>query len=191
MNMKSIAKDAVILFAITLIAGVLLGGVHEITLEPIRKAQEEAANATYSKIFESAETFESAEELADAIEACNADPELQTFGSNVSVNEVLKAKDASGNQVGYIVIAQAKGYGGPVESAVGLDMDGTITGLGFITINETPGLGMKAKDAAFTDQFKGMADGKSMQAISGATFTSKAVRGDVIAAQYFFNNYAE
>ena len=51
MNMKGIVKDAMMLFLITLIAGALLGAVHEVTLEDIAKAQQEAANATYREVF--------------------------------------------------------------------------------------------------------------------------------------------
>ncbi|MFR4511612.1 MAG: hypothetical protein ACLT4E_06085 [Clostridium sp.] len=38
--MKGILKDAAILFVITLVAGLCLGAVHEVTLDPIAKAPE-------------------------------------------------------------------------------------------------------------------------------------------------------
>ena len=38
--MKKIVKDALVLFAITLVAGILLGVVYQITLDPIAKANE-------------------------------------------------------------------------------------------------------------------------------------------------------
>ena len=47
--MKGILKDAAILFVITLVAGLCLGAVHEVTLDPIAKAQEAAATKTYAK----------------------------------------------------------------------------------------------------------------------------------------------
>ena len=47
--MKGILKDAAILFVITLVAGLCLGAVHEVTLDPIAKAQEAAATKTYKK----------------------------------------------------------------------------------------------------------------------------------------------
>ena len=49
--MKGILKDAAILFVITLVAGLCLGAVHEVTLDPIAKAQEAAATKTYKEVF--------------------------------------------------------------------------------------------------------------------------------------------
>ena len=145
--MKKIVRDALILFLITLVAGVALGAVHEITLDPIAKAQQDAANATYREVFPEAAAFESTDALDAAVEACNADPKLQEFGSNVSVDYALEARDASGQVLGYVVAASAKGYGGAVQEAIGISSAIQITGLGFLSISETPGLGMKADTA--------------------------------------------
>ena len=49
--MKGILKDTFILFVITLVAGFCLGGVHDITLEPIAKAQQASATATYKEVY--------------------------------------------------------------------------------------------------------------------------------------------
>jgi electron transport complex protein RnfG len=79
-----------------------------------------------------------------------------------------------------------KGYGGDVGLMVGIDTkDDTIVGVGVTTHSETPGMGAKAKtDPSFVAQFKGLplkdplkvtGDGGSINAISGATFTSRAV----------------
>ena len=78
--------------------------------------------------------------------------------------------------------ATAQGFGGPVEVTVGLDADGnvvsmTVGGEGFA---ETAGLGAKAQEAAFTNQFLGktgpFAYGENgVEAITGATVTSTAV----------------
>jgi electron transport complex protein RnfG len=79
-----------------------------------------------------------------------------------------------------------KGYGGDVGLMVGIDTkDDTIVGVGVTTHSETPGMGAKAKsDPGFVAQFKGLSvedpvkvtgDGGSINAISGATITSRAV----------------
>jgi len=188
--MKGIIKDAIILFVITLVAGVLLGIVHDVTLEPIAQAKANAAAATYKTVLPEATSFEESDAYLSAIEECNADSQLQTFGKNVSVNKVITAQK-DGEAIGYVIVAQAKGYGGAVEIAAGINNDGIIQGLGFLTISETPGLGMRAKEPEFTAQFVGMEDPSQMQAISGATYTSKAVSGGLQAAKYFFENYTE
>jgi electron transport complex protein RnfG len=79
-----------------------------------------------------------------------------------------------------------KGYGGDVGLMVGIDTkDNKILGVGVTTHGETPGMGARAKtDPSFTAQFKGLplkdplkvtGDGGSINAISGATITSRAV----------------
>ncbi len=55
--MGKIVKDACILFAITLIAGILLGGVYEITKAPIAEQNEKAKQAAYKNVLAEAESF--------------------------------------------------------------------------------------------------------------------------------------
>jgi len=79
-----------------------------------------------------------------------------------------------------------KGYGGDIGLMVAINMeDDTIVGAGVTTHSETPGLGAKAKDdPGFVSQFKSLsindafkvtADGGRVNAMSGATITSRAV----------------
>ncbi len=197
---KGIIRDTVILFIITLIAGICLGGVHEITAEPIRQAKIAAATATYQEVFPEAASFEDVADAEERIANAAADISAQSFG-NVSVNDVKIAKDASGNDIGYLVMATSKdGYKGDIQVAVGVDNDSNITNIGFLSIDETPGLGMKAKDPEFKGQFSGKAAGKlnvvktnptkddQILAISGATYSSNATTGAVNAAVYFAEN---
>jgi electron transport complex protein RnfG len=87
-----------------------------------------------------------------------------------------------------------KGYGGDVGVMVGIDVkDNKLIGVGVTTHGETPGMGAKAKtDPTFVSQFKGLAleepfkvtaDGGSINAISGATFTSRAVSAAATSAE--------
>ena len=82
--------------------------------------------------------------------------------------------------------SSSKGYKGDIGLVVAVDVKtDKLMGLGVTTHNETPGLGAKAKsDAKFSGQFKGVAaagsvkvnqDGGAINAISGATITSRAV----------------
>ena len=83
-----------------------------------------------------------------------------------------------------------KGYKGEIGLVVAIDTQtGNVIGIEVTTHSETPGLGAKAKtDPAFAAQFKGAPvsgpakvtkDGGSINAISGATITSRAVAGGV------------
>ena len=198
--MKGIVKDAVILCAITLIAGLALGFVHEITLEPIAAAQLAAATATYQEVYPEAASFQESDELQAAVDSCAQEISSQGSG-NVTVDEAQEALDDSGNVIGYLITSTSTdGYNGTIQVATGITAEGQITGIGFLSIDETPGLGMNAQQPEFKDQFAG----KSLQtfevtktspsadnqiaAISGATFTSKAVTGAVNAAVYFAEN---
>ena len=75
--MNKILKNTVILTIITLVSGVALGGVYQITKEPIAKAQEEAKQEAYQQVFEDADAFEvlkvDAQEAADAVASAGVD----------------------------------------------------------------------------------------------------------------------
>lgn len=201
MNMKAILKDALILFLITLVAGVALGLTNEVTKPLIASVRAEKANATYREVYPEASSFAENPELTE--KAAQSAEAIASLGyGKVTVDDCLEAVDDAGNVIGHLVTATSnEGYGGAVQISVGITADGKITGLGFLTINETPGLGMKAKEPQFRDQFPGKngtlpltlkktgtAGESEVQAISGATFTSTAVTGALNAAVYFVNN---
>ena len=169
--MNKIVKDALVLTLITLIAGCALGLVYEITKEPIAKASEAATQEAYKEVFETANSF----------------TDLENFDAD-KANDVIAAVDATGNLLGYVVTMKSKaGYGGDIEFSMGVTKDGILNGYSITEINETPGLGMKATEDKFKDQFKGIKattlevsktasnDESTVQAISGATITSKAM----------------
>ncbi len=99
--------------------------------------------------------------------------------------------DGKKNTVAFEVFG--KGYGGLLGVIVGVNLENDeIVGIGVTTHSETPGLGSKAKtDLSFPAQFKGRsikdslqlkADGGEIDAISGATITSRGVSGAVVEA---------
>ena len=90
-----------------------------------------------------------------------------------------------------------KGYGGDVGLMVGINVkDDKLIGVGVTTHAETPGMGAKAKsDPGFVSQFKDLAlgepfkvtsDGGSINAISGATITSRAVSSAATDAENIY-----
>jgi electron transport complex protein RnfG len=197
---KSIVHDALVLFLITLIAGLALGAANAVTSGPIAQAEEKEKEETYQSVFTDASEFTEVDGLDDLIAQTEAGLAEQGFG-NVTVNNALVAKDASGKELGYVVVATSgDGYKGDIEVAVGITEDKKITGIGFVSIDETPGLGMKAKDPEFKDQFNDKdadtlelvktdptADNQ-IKAISGATYSSRATTAAVNTAVYFANN---
>lgn len=200
MKQSGFMKDAVILCVITLVSGFLLGAVYQVTKDPIAKAQIEANNKAYQAVFTEAASFETDDALTALIEGCNQQLAGLNYGS-VEVTEILKAMDASGTQQGYVINSLSNdSYGGAVKLSVGLKEDGTITGIELLEINDTPGLGMKADEPDFKNQYVGKnapelsvvktgnADDTQINSISGATITSSAVTNAVNAALYCLHN---
>ena len=82
----------------------------------------------------------------------------------------------------------------------GINIEGEITGVTILSLNETPGLGMNAQNATFTDMYKqtapesgfnviksGTAGDGNIVALTGATITSQAVTDAVNAAIEQYN----
>ena len=119
-----------------------------------------------------------------------SDCELEKFSDAVYVGI------ENGEIKGYAVnVVTPEGYGGDIQFTVGFDMEGTVTGVSMLSISETAGLGMKAKEAEFLNQYVGKSGGSfvvnkdnsagaanEIDAISGATVTTRAVTKGVNAA---------
>lgn len=190
------AKNVIVLTIITVLAGFLLGYVYDITKGPIEEATEKAKQEAYKSVFSSADSFVEVsgfDSQAASLVAASAGV------SNVSIDEALEAKDASGSVLGYVVtVTSSEGYGGDVQLSMGVTNDGTINGIEFLSLSETAGLGMKADTDEFKSQFAGMnakqisytKAGKQndyeIDAISGATITTNAVTNAVNAGLSYF-----
>lgn len=192
-------KDALILCVITLIAGACLGGVYEITKGPIEAAQIAAAEAAYRVVLPAAASFETGG-MEEVLAEANGEIGAQGFG-NVTVDDCVTGLDASGATVGHVVTTTSKdGYGGAITISVGINVDGSIGAIEFLTLTETVGFGMNAAEPSWKGQFdgknvdafsltkSGASADNEIDAISGATITSNAVTGAVNAAVYFAKN---
>ncbi|SCY08432.1 RnfABCDGE type electron transport complex subunit G [Butyrivibrio sp. INlla14] len=192
---KSMIKNALILFAITLVAGILLGLVYQVTKDPIAYQDKLAQDKANQSVFAAASTFNDKE----INEAALLDAETKHGG--MTIESVKEAVDGSGAALGYVIQVQSKGYGDMIEYTVGITNDGNVNGISIISIAETPGLGMNA-DKVLTPQFVDKAatqftvvkngqltdSNTQIEAISGATITSRAVTNGVNAAVDYFND---
>ena len=186
--MKSMIKDAAILFVITLISGLLLGVVYEVTKEPIAVQEALRKNKACKEVFQGAVNFEALElsvpETGEKAEA--------------TINEVSRAVAEDGTVLGYVFdITTHEGYNGDIQFTMGIRMDGTVNGISLLSIAETPGLGMKAEDvlkpqfaeknvSLFTYTKTGAMSPDQIDAISGATVTTNAMVNGVNAGLEFF-----
>lgn len=201
MKKNTILKDTLILTVITLVAGGLLGLVYEITKGPIAQQEELAKQEAYQAVFEDADSFEVCVEAEDAEIAAYL---AENGFTAQTVNEIMEAKDASGETLGYAInMTTSEGYGGDISFSMGVQMDGTMNGISILSINETAGLGMNAQKDEFKNQYSnknveafevtktGASGDNQINAISGATITSNAVTGGVNAGLCAFNYVKE
>jgi len=164
-KVKQLAKFGIILGSICLIATLVLAVTYEVTkpkIEAQRKAEEESA---LKMVMPEAESF--VEKNIDGIDYFDA----------------LKGTSL----IGYCIKITGNGYNGYIRMIVGIDRQGMIKGLEILEQAETPGLGSRItevrpgeKEAYFLKQFKGklaenLAIKKNIDAITGATITSKSV----------------
>ena len=187
--------DTIILTLITVIAGLLLGVVYEITKEPIAAEQKRAKEEAYKEVFADADTFE-----VITVDETKVKEKLSGEGYNVTINEAMKVYDKSSNAIGYVLtVTDHEGYGGDIQFAMGVKTDGTVNGISFLAISETAGLGMKAAEEDFMKQFagknvksfrytkNGASADEEIDAISGATITTNAVVNGVNAGIYYIS----
>lgn len=98
-----------------------------------------------------------------------------TLDSGETVFAIIK----DGGIIGCCVNSVGSGYGGDINLMVGIDTDGKVSGISFVSMSETPGVGTKVKGEGFVSQFLGLGEnaviGENIDGISGATFSSKGV----------------
>ena len=173
-----IPRPVIALTIIAALAGLALSGVYSVTKSTIEEQELTKETEAYKAVYPDAASFAVAEEAQGTIAAME--------GNTTRVNKAYAAKDANGNTIGYALNVTSKGFGGNVTLAMGLTADGKITGISFTELSETAGLGMKADEPAFKEQFagkggklslmKGEAGGEQeISAITGASVTSNAV----------------
>ncbi len=162
---KEILVPALVLFLIGLLCTALLAGTNLLTKEKIAATEKKNADEAKAASFAAAASFEDAE----------------TDGA-----VYYKALGSDGTLLGYVFDVTVKSYGGDLKCMVGISTEGRVVGTQITVIDDTPGLGMKAKtDPNFLAQYidkeagvtvkKGDAAGNEINAITGATITSKAV----------------
>ena len=157
-NASYILRLTVTLLLITAVVAGLLGLVNYLTEDRIAALQNEKAESAMREVLE-----------ADAYEPVPTDHE--------GVTALYRAGDR-----GYVVRVSVNGFGGAVDMMVGVDPEGSVTGVSIISHSETASLGAKCTREDFRAQFAGAADtlavrkdGGTIDALTGATVTSRAV----------------
>lgn len=173
---RSLASLVIVLGVICLVVAALLGIVNNVTAGPIAANNEKTVQDSL-KVVMPADSYEKVDYTGGDVTLDN--------GKVVSIVAVYKAGDE-----GYVVESLAPGgFNGNIDMMAGVDNDGAITGIAIISHGETSGLGSKATDPEWQAQFAGLSgsvsvskDGGQIQAITGATITSRCVCNGVNAA---------
>lgn len=168
-------KLGLILALYAAISCVVLAIVNNVTAPKIQQNQINKANAAMKKVFAMADSFEP---ISDFEPSSNG---------TIKIEDMYLAK-----KDGKVIGATCQVSGPTYEQAtliVGLDTAGTVTGVEFLKITDSPGFGLKANDPTFImpngktfyGQFegkkadKGFTVGQNFDAISGATITSVGI----------------
>ncbi len=179
--MKEMLKLGALLMLICAVAAAALAGIYSVT-QPRIVAQEKAAlQEALSSVLPGA--------AVDAVFPVEKDGKVLYYEGY---------RDGSKSElIGYALPGERAGYSSTVKVLVGVDLTGKILGLRVLDEKETPGLGTRIEevrygesDPWFQRQFAGKTaaslavdkDGGDIQAITGATISSRAVVNAVVSA---------
>ncbi len=184
-KLRDMLKPSITLFLICVIVSLLLGFTNSATQDKIAERMALDAENARKEVLASADSFETVDE-AESI--------FQENSGLATVKEAYVGFKGD-SIVGYVFSVVTKGYGGEMTITVGIEDSGMISGVKIGQNQETPGLGSKAAEKPFISQLSGFVPGKPLKvvkgvknaseeidAISGATITSRAVVNAVQAA---------
>ena len=178
--MKHSLNLVVRLLIICVVAAFCLGVTYDVTSPIIAKLAAEEAEVAYRTL------------LPDAVEFVEMD-----FGADEAFAKVAGVMIGvnQSETVGWCINMKAMGYKGEIPFIIGVLPDGSITGLRIGAHEETVGLGSKISSPSFYEQFDGVrppVDLKTdIQAISGATISSRAVVTAVNTAHAFYQAHLQ
>ncbi len=186
--MKNVIRFALVLFLVNLIAAFILAGVYNVTKPRIEREKRLVEERALKEVMPGS--------IGNRLKEVKENGKIKYW-------EVFKG--SSSRVKGYIFIAKKYGYSSVIETMVGVNATGEITGVTVLSQNETPGLGAKIVEIVsdktiasaissifskekksekkispyFTEQFKGKSikniDISNIDSITGATISSKAV----------------
>lgn len=178
LNLKQIIKPTLCLFIICLLITLLLAATNNLTSQKIQQQAVKKQEDSCKLVFENAQSFQE-----------------ETY-SDITY---FKALDNDNNTLGYVLTTKSNGYGGEIKVMTGIDNNKNVTGIVILSQNETPGLGSNAEKESFRSQFKqsipnngfnvvkSTPSGGEIEALTGATITSKAVTKAVnLAVEDFY-----
>lgn len=151
----------VVLVGICLVVSAALAGVYQLTAPIIEQRAIEMANSARTMVLPDGDSFTQYEE---------------------TLVEGVKEVYLADNGAGVVCTTTAKGFGGDVEIMVGVNSNKEVTGVQVMSHSETPGVGTNALTEDYLSKYIGQSGSDGVDAYSGATYTSKAVKAGIDAA---------
>lgn len=179
---SSFKNMSLCLLVICLACSALLAGVYALTKDTIEIGDAQRNEAAIKEV------------LPSTTAVIEPESTIQVNGTTYTYNRAL---DAEKNVVGYAINVAPSGFGGPIKMKVGFNADGIVWNVKVLSHAETPGLGAKCTEPAFSEQFheldpsdekslKVKKDGGNLNAITASTITSRAYAEGVAQAVEVF-----
>ncbi|MBI6873014.1 RnfABCDGE type electron transport complex subunit G [Clostridium aciditolerans] len=174
----SIFQIAMNLTAACFISGAIIAGTYFVTNPVAEKKAVEMKNKSMQGLVKDADKFKEIEGKKEWFEA-----------------------QKGGKTIAYVVPSESKGFGGPIKMLVAVTPEGKVIDFTILAHNETPGLGDNAQKDSFRGMFKNKgaedlevtkdpSNKKNIQAMTGATISSRAVTKGVKEAVEEVTKYA-
>lgn len=186
--MRDVFRLGFILMAICAVAAAALAYVNDITEEKIAYQRQLEQERALESVLPGCDEFK---DETEKIGGYLSEEKRKEF----NIVQGVYLAYSQGKASGLAVRIAPPGYGGPIEMMVGVSKDGLVQGLAVLNQQETPGLGAKVASPEFGKGFKGKGvgsrirlkkDGGDIQAITGATISSRAVARGVDTALRLF-----
>lgn len=170
--MKANILPTIVLTVICVVSALVLVFSHELTKDSISEQNEAKFSRSVEKLF--------------------GECEITMIDDDFGVSGIEAIAVTSDGKTAVQVTADGYAKEG-INILVGIDESGAVSGIEFVSLGETPGLGTKVRDNAdFREQFIG-ADTVPVEcdSVSGATFSSKGMKKAVETALDVYNENKE
>lgn len=170
--MKDKIKPTLVLTVICVIASLLLTYANELTKTRIADQKEQ--------------------KFSESVEALFGKTDSRLINDNFGYDEVEAVAVTSDGKTAIQVCTDGYSKDG-INILVGIDENGAVSGIEFVSLGETPGLGSKVRDIeTFREQFYGRKEvTDDLDAISGATYSSNGMKKAVDTAIEVYNENKE
>ena len=154
---KNLLKDILVFVVITVAASLSLAMVNSITKDPIARQNEKIIQDSYRSVFKEGQNFDNNKQINQLVKNFPnvIKDKKYNFGENgIVIDDVLVVTNDKKELIGHVVkVTTEDGYGGDITLVVGIDTNNEITGIEVLSIDETVGLGMNAKNDNFKNQY--------------------------------------